>query len=173
MWFSSIYKSEESGLLGASFEPLPEEASIVFPPCGSLLEWWSNAKYQILSTKSQGFRCRVSMLRIQVSGVGCQEKKHRSWNVLERSGNPVWSEAAAGNTETWHLSLYDLGSLFLQYSKTARNLYRQSHSTLTPAGRDRGLSLRTRFPGCNDATTSPKNGNFFPFCYLYFPILNS
>ncbi len=100
MWFSSIYKSEESGLLGASFEPLPEEASIVFPPCGSLLEWWSNAKYQILSTKSQGFRCRVSMLRIQVSGVGCQGRKTRNWNVLERSGNPVWSEAAAGNTET-------------------------------------------------------------------------
>jgi hypothetical protein len=33
-----------------------------------VMEWWSIAKYQIPSTKSQG-------VRYQVSGVGCQEKE--------------------------------------------------------------------------------------------------
>jgi hypothetical protein len=33
----------------------------------------------------------------------------------------------------------------LQYSTTARNLYRQSHGTLTPAKRDLGLAPRIRF----------------------------
>jgi len=45
--------SEELGTKGPGFEPPPEEAFDVFPSCGSLLEWWSTAKYQISSTKLQ------------------------------------------------------------------------------------------------------------------------
>jgi len=39
---------------------------------GSLLEWWTIANYQILSTKSQDIRCRVSGVRKkkQVSNFG-------------------------------------------------------------------------------------------------------
>ena len=39
---------------------------------GSLLEWWTIANYQILSTKSQDIRCRVSSVRKkkQVSNFG-------------------------------------------------------------------------------------------------------
>ena len=39
---------------------------------GSLLEWWTIANYQILSTKSQDIRCRVSSVRKkkQVSSAG-------------------------------------------------------------------------------------------------------
>ncbi len=37
----------------------------------------------------------------------------------------------------------------LQYSKIPRHLYRQSHSTLTPAGRDLGLAQRSKFSKLN------------------------
>jgi hypothetical protein len=37
--------------------------------CFGVLEYWGIAKYQIPSTKSQGFRCQVS---------GVRKKKHRS-----------------------------------------------------------------------------------------------
>jgi len=39
----------------------------------------------------------------------------------------------------------DLEFQSFQYFTKARNLYRQSHLTLTPARRDLGLALRTRF----------------------------
>jgi len=35
-------KSKESGPKGPGFALPPEGASMVFPLCGSLLEWWSN-----------------------------------------------------------------------------------------------------------------------------------
>jgi hypothetical protein len=54
-WFQT---SKESGPKEPGFGPPPERASILFPPCGSLLEWWSFAEYQIPNAKSQGFRCQ-------------------------------------------------------------------------------------------------------------------
>jgi hypothetical protein len=60
--------------------------SIVRPLQVQAMEWWSIAKHQIPSTRSQGFRCSAgggSGTRFQVSGVRCQvsgvrKKKHRS-----------------------------------------------------------------------------------------------
>jgi hypothetical protein len=62
-----ILSNKESGLKVPGFGLPSEWASILFPPCGSLLEWWSVVKYQTPSTKTEGLRCRVS-------GVRCQEK---------------------------------------------------------------------------------------------------
>ena len=64
---------------------------------------------------------------LRVSGVRCRVSGKRNLEA-----------------ETSVFEIYDLEFLFLQHSKTARNLYWQSHSTLTPARRDRGLALHIR-----------------------------
>ncbi len=61
-------------LLGSTVRPLQVQ----------VMEWWSIAKYQIPSTKSQGFRCSAgggSGTRFQVSGVRCQEKETQKLNT--------------------------------------------------------------------------------------------
>jgi len=60
---SDITISKEPRLKGPCLGLPPEGLERSFPSCGSLLEWWSIAKYQIPSTKSQGVRCRVSGVR--------------------------------------------------------------------------------------------------------------
>ncbi len=67
-WFQT---SKESGPKGPGLGLPPERTSILFPPCGSLLEWWSNGVYEISNFKHQisGF---------QVSGVRCQGGKTKN-----------------------------------------------------------------------------------------------
>jgi hypothetical protein len=49
---------------------------MVFPRCGSLLEWWSNGALK--NIKSQAANLKVSGVGCQVSGVRCQGRKTKT-----------------------------------------------------------------------------------------------
>jgi hypothetical protein len=75
IYFSSQHKYRTRPK-GPGFGLPAEGTSMVFPllrQFAGVMEWWSIAKYQIPSTRFQGFRCH-SGTRCQVSGVR-EEKK--------------------------------------------------------------------------------------------------
>jgi len=104
--------SKESGSKGPGFGLPPEGTTIVFPPCGSLLEWWSNGALRNIKFQAPSLR---------VSGVGCQVSGERKIEA-----ETCWSEAEIPSE-----AKRQRGTLKPETSTKARNLYRQSHSTLT------------------------------------------
>jgi hypothetical protein len=78
--------NKESGPKGRDFELSPEGVSILFPPCGSRLEWWSSLildfRMQILDLKAQNLPvknpytsiCNLQSAIINHKGAGSKDQ---------------------------------------------------------------------------------------------------